>query len=136
MDLIYCKSCKFVKNSDEFYVSNQSRCKSCVKARVNQYRSDNIESIRRYDRERGLLPHRIKNSKETTAKWRKENPKWWSAQIILNYALRIGKVQKEPCFICGEKAVAHHPDYDHPLDVVWLCQSHHKQAHALSRKAA
>lgn len=29
----------------------------------------------------------------------------------------------------------HHPDYDRPLDVVWLCQPHHKQAHALVKDA-
>jgi hypothetical protein len=43
------------------------------------------------------------------------------------------------CFKCGiektpahdEKPEAHHPDYSAPLDVVWLCSAHHKQAHAL-----
>lgn len=43
----------------------------------------------------------------------------------------IGLLKKQPCWVCGEKAIAHHPDYDRPLDVVWLCQPHHKQTHAL-----
>jgi hypothetical protein len=41
-----------------------------------------------------------------------------------------------PCLLCGEKAEAHHTDYDMLLDVIWLCPAHHKQAHAMARKAA
>jgi hypothetical protein len=45
-------------------------------------------------------------------------------------ALRNGTLTKLPCFICGnEKVEGHHPDYDAPLDVVWLCRSHHMQLH-------
>jgi hypothetical protein len=32
---------------------------------------------------------------------------------------------------CESRPQAHHPDYSKPLDVVWLCDDHHKQAHAL-----
>lgn len=35
------------------------------------------------------------------------------------------------CKDCS-KPEAHHPDYANPLDVVWLCPAHHKQAHALT----
>jgi ribosomal protein S27AE len=35
-----------------------------------------------------------------------------------------------PCIRCGEaKSVAHHEDYDKPLEVMWLCQPCHKQRH-------
>jgi ribosomal protein S27AE len=35
-----------------------------------------------------------------------------------------------PCIRCGnEKSLAHHEDYDKPLDVMWLCQPCHKQRH-------
>jgi len=37
---------------------------------------------------------------------------------------------------CANKPEAHHPDYSAPLDVVWLCSAHHKQAHALCRKVS
>jgi len=48
-------------------------------------------------------------------------------------ALRDGKIIALPCFVCGLKAEAHHPNYDAPLDVIWLCPPHHKQTHALAK---
>lgn len=47
-----------------------------------------------------------------------------------------GKVQRQPCFICGERAEAHHPDYSQPLSVTWLCPQHHKDAHAIAANDA
>ena len=35
---------------------------------------------------------------------------------------------------CSKKAEAHHPDYDRPLDVIWLCPQHHKALHASLKK--
>lgn len=35
---------------------------------------------------------------------------------------------------CTEELEAHHPDYSMPLDVIWLCRTHHRQAHALVKK--
>ena len=61
--------------------------------------------------------------------WRKIFPERKNAQAKVFRALLSGKLTKQPCFICGEKAEAHHPDYSRPLDVVWLCPSHHREAH-------
>jgi ribosomal protein S27AE len=37
---------------------------------------------------------------------------------------------RTPCIRCGEeKSLAHHEDYDKPLEVMWLCQPCHKQRH-------
>ena len=44
-----------------------------------------------------------------------------------------GTITPEPCNVCGEKAEAHHPAYDRPLMVVWLCPSCHRAAHALTK---
>lgn len=52
------------------------------------------------------------------------------AKQIVRSALRNGILEKLPCFVCGEGNVeGHHPDYDSPLDVVWLCRKHHMQLH-------
>jgi hypothetical protein len=67
-------------------------------------------------------------------KWCKSNPVRRAAQIALGNAVRAGKVAPLPCFVCGDKAEAHHPDYSAPLDVVWLCSSHHKQTHAMAAR--
>ena len=44
-------------------------------------------------------------------------------------AIRKGEILKQPCIKCGLKAVAHHPDYSKPLEVIWLCKAHHGFEH-------
>jgi len=53
------------------------------------------------------------------------------ARKIYKYALRMGKLERGPCAVCGttENIDGHHTDYTKPLDVVWLCKEHHRQAH-------
>lgn len=43
--------------------------------------------------------------------------------------LKKGTIKKQPCEKCGKKAHAHHPNYDFPLRVRWLCPLHHMRAH-------
>lgn len=40
-------------------------------------------------------------------------------------------LERQPCFVCGsvERLHGHHPDYDQPMSVVWLCATHHNQLH-------
>jgi len=55
-----------------------------------------------------------------------------SAKNAVRYALRIGKIVKQPCFICGEvMSQAHHSSYaqDMRLNVTWLCPDHHNEIH-------
>ena len=41
-----------------------------------------------------------------------------------------GKIKRQSCEVCGsEKAEGHHPDYNKPLEVVWLCTEHHREWH-------
>lgn len=129
---MYCKTCNITKQAADFYVSNMSRCKECLKASVRANRLEKIDYYRQYDRLRASQPHRIENNFSQSQAWRNEFPNRRRAQGRVAHALRAGKLLRQPCWVCGEKAVAHHPDYDRPLDVVWLCQSHHKQAHALA----
>lgn len=40
-----------------------------------------------------------------------------------------------PCIVCKEpKSHRHHPDYDKPDQVIFLCRKHHSQVHKLSRR--
>ena len=128
---MYCKHCSTNRPPDGFYVNNKSKCKECIKAAATKFRNENIERIRAYDKMRASQPHRMANNFHQSQTWRQEFPNRRRAQGKVQHALRSGMLQKQPCWVCGEKAVAHHPDYDRPLDVVWLCQPHHKQAHAL-----
>lgn len=81
---------------------------------------------------------------EYTRQWRKEHPDYLKTYYSdkanslkrkvcskTNNAIFTGKIKKQPCIICGEKAQAHHRDYNKPFDIVWLCPIHHKKIHSL-----
>lgn len=142
-----CKLCGITKEAGAFYVSSPTRCKDCIKAAVNKHRQENLEAVRAYDRLRGGLPHRVQARAEyretdafkeshskANAKYRNEKPEWKFARNVLYAAVRDKKLLPQPCFVCGDKAEAHHTDYSRPLDVVWLCDQHHKQVHAQHRQ--
>jgi ribosomal protein S27AE len=45
-------------------------------------------------------------------------------------AIKSGKLDRLPCEVCGAgKVDAHHDDYSKPLEIRWLCRSHHKAHH-------
>ncbi|CAM0009381.1 endonuclease [Vibrio phage K367 g1] len=127
-----CFKCGETKPLTEFYKHKQmkdghvNKCKSCNKSDVSRHRSENIEKIRKYDRERGN-----RQPDGYIREWREKYPKKYRAQLMVNNHKRAGNLHQEPCEICGSsKSVAHHDDYDKPLNVRWLCQAHHKQWHA------
>lgn len=132
-----CFKCKVQKNQSDFYKHHAmadgylGKCKACAKADSKKNRDENIEYVREYDRRRSSLPHRIEKAKQICKKWRKDFPNRSNAHNALSRAIKRGLIVPLPCMICGLKAEAHHPDYDSPLYVVWLCSAHHKQAHAL-----
>ncbi len=53
-----------------------------------------------------------------------------AAKLVYNRAIANGRLVRGPCAICGKpNGVGHHENYDKPLDVVWLCPSHHRLRH-------
>lgn len=136
-----CFKCKTAKERSEFYAHPQmgdgllGKCKECTKQDATATRLARIEHYRSYDRMRASQPHRMALAKRIQERWRKQHPYRRHAHSALAAAVRAGKIIPQPCLICGEKAEAHHPDYSRPLDVVWLCSPHHKQAHAIARAA-
>jgi len=54
--------------------------------------------------------------------------------MLLGNAVRGKRVLPMPCLVCGKDAEAHHPDYSQPLDVIWLCDTHHKEVHKMARQ--
>lgn len=131
-----CFKCKSVKPLDEFYKHSQmadghlNKCKDCTKNDVSKHRSENLEKIRAYDRARGKTPKRIKLSAEVTKAWRKEDTRRAKAHNAVARAIRKGSLIRCSCQRCGNpKSVAHHEDYDKPLEIMWLCEPCHKQRH-------
>jgi len=137
------------KGFDSFYKHSRmsdgrlNKCIDCTKEDVKKHRQENLEKVREYDRLRGSMPHRVAARKEysktaayaeshraSTKRWMEKHPERKKASTSVNNAIRRGKLKKFPCLVCGnETSEAHHPDYSRPLDVVWLCTSHHQQVH-------
>jgi hypothetical protein len=132
-----CFKCLCEKPLEAFYKhammgdGHLNKCIECTKKDVKTHRQANIERVRLYDRMRASQPHRLANRIKYTEKYRKEFPNRARANAMVSKAVRAGHLKKQPCWVCGAEALAHHPDYSRPLDVVWLCQPHHKQTHAL-----
>jgi len=60
-------------------------------------------------------------------RWRERNPKATWAHSATRSPVYRGLIERQPCEECGaEKTDAHHPDYDRPLSVRWLCRKCHK----------
>jgi hypothetical protein len=57
-------------------------------------------------------------------------PERVKANRKVRYAILKGELTKQPCQVCDAiKVIAHHKDYTKPLDVIWLCELHHKELH-------
>lgn len=64
--------------------------------------------------------------------WREKNPLAYKAHHIFHRAKKRGEIEVgTECELkdefCSKVIQAHHPDYNKPLEVVWLCASHHKK---------
>ena len=144
-----CMKCGEVKPVDQFYRHKRmadgrlSKCKTCTKRDVRENRARKIEYYREFDRARSNLPHRVEaraaysqtqEGKEALRRgskaWGKRNPIKKAASVAVNNAVRDGRMTRQPCEVCGlAKAQAHHCDYGKPLDVRWLCTTHHAEWH-------
>lgn len=136
-----CSTCQVSKEKSEFQVRAASHdgltaaCKACLKdrdaARYAKERPMRLAAMQRYAQtERGKEAHA-----RAVAKWREDHANRRAANVLLNNAVKAGKVVPWP--VCAmptcktKKVEGHHPDYDRPLEVVWLCRKHHAAAHSL-----
>ena len=131
-----CFKCKAIKPLSDFYKheamadGHLNKCKECTKKDATSHRNNNLEKVRAYDKQRSKDKERIKQAAEVTRAWRQMDKRRSAAHSAVARAIRAGKLVRLPCTRCGEeKSVAHHEDYDKPLEVVWLCQPCHKQRH-------
>ena len=73
--------------------------------------------------------------------WRKKNPLTGElklreeVRLKTYYEIKMGRLIRKPCEVCGElKVEAHHDDYSRPFDVRWLCGHHHREHHMMQRR--
>ncbi len=71
--------------------------------------------------------------------WAYRNPEMKKSGDILREAVKNGKIERpKKCEICGGGngsivISGHHEDYSKPLEVIWVCNSCHKQLHSKKR---
>lgn len=126
-----CFKCGAEKPLTDFYKhpkmsdGHVNKCKECNKKDVRDNRKDKVEYYREYDSSRGN-----RQDASYMREYRQKYPKKYAAHMLVNNQVREGKLLKGVCEICcSEVTVAHHDDYDFPLQVRWLCQAHHVQWH-------
>ena len=143
-----CNCCGKEKELKDFY-SRYAKCKSCCYEVKKLYRqTDKGKEVRKQEAiatrlsgKKKLRQDRYKKTEkaktvakryETKRYSTKEGKARLAAKNAVKYALRVGKLVKEPCWICGEiMSEAHHPSYakDMRLAVTWLCSAHHNEIH-------
>jgi hypothetical protein len=105
------------------------KCHICGKRKTkrafhhNKHRSSGLASFCKMCARKRPYWHRRKDyfKKYVAGNKEKIRAKWKVA-----YALKTGKIVKNPCEVCGKTRVeAHHDDYAEPLNVRWLCHKHH-----------
>lgn len=93
------------------------------------------ERVQRQDRERW---HRDKPKRRALIYASKaRHPERAKARHAVSNAIRDRRLYRGPCAVCGvvidergRVTHGHHAfGYDRPLDVIWLCQRHHTEAH-------
>lgn len=68
------------------------------------------------------------------ARYKIAHPKKKRAHELVSKAIKSGELIRQPCEECQgvDHVIAHHDDYDKPLDVRWLCEDHHKEWHCIN----
>lgn len=105
-----CRKCKHREYMRRWYAANASTARSTATASRNR----RIEEVRAYDRARGFRVYDILKSK---------------ARRAVSHAVATGRLIRQECEVCGGHAEAHHDDYSRPLEVRWLCKTHHMELH-------
>lgn len=66
---------------------------------------------------------------------RHNSPEKVTARLLLQSEVIKGNIKRKPCEVCGILPTeGHHEDYSKPLEVRWLCKSHHMKLHHKLKK--
>ena len=114
-----CTTCKEQKPIEQFYRDKSKpggRSCCCRTCRLVQW-------ARTYAKNQHKIYGRV-------LAWRAKHPERRRAHKLVEKAIRLGEIIRQPCRVCSNpKTHAHHDDYSKPLDVVWLCSKHHIARH-------
>lgn len=142
-----CSKCKQIKPISEFYPHKrdgyQSTCKDCHReeGRVynrtpkrREYNKQFYEQLKSegYFKEYEQRPE-VKRRKAEQMREYIRAPKLRAKFLARWLAKRMtenGVIGQQPCAFCGNpNSQRHHPDYNEPLLIVWLCADCHRELH-------
>jgi len=129
-----CFKCNKFLAITEFYIHKMmvdgrlNKCKECAKHDVNQRYYKKPEFVRGYEQRRAKDPVRKAKVSFYQRTRRAKYPEKDKARNMVGNFKRDGKLNQQPCEVCGDnKSQAHHTDYNQPLKVNWLCFRHHRE---------
>lgn len=134
MTLFRCPRCGESKPSSGFH-KDKHRANGitayCAQCRNERFRQE-VPKNRAYHTER-VRRERAANPRGQRAAARRQaelKPKAVYAIGVIRNEIKRGRLQRQPCEVCGNKySHGHHDDYDKPLSVRWLCPVHHAEWH-------
>src|SRR5690606_38242802 len=108
-----CFKCHQDKPLSDFYKhpmmgdGHLGKCKECTKNDVRKHRAK-TEGPREYDRKRWAEnQERRDGSVSRCRKYREVNPEKYAAHSAVSYAVKSGKLKREPCTQCGATKTIH-----------------------------
>jgi hypothetical protein len=146
----WCSKCEQWTPISEFYKNKNNKdaydgcCKLCTTVTNNKWNENNPEkykAVRKkwYENNREKInatkrknyQNNIKKRNAIARNWRKNNSQKYNSHKTLNCTISRGELERDPCEVCGttKNIQGHHEDYSKPLEVNWLCASHHKKYH-------
>ncbi len=139
-----CFKCKEALPISEFYEhpmmadGRLGKCKKCAMADTRENRETNVERYRNYDRQRTKSPESRARRMRYQERSRKQDPRRWAARQKAGRAYKRGQITKKPCHFCGttECLEMHHPDYEQPLRVYWLCRIWHRKLDGMNKSGS
>ena len=130
-----CKGCQRLIPLSEFYQHGAMKdgylnfCKDCVRLRISAYRLRNVEQARAKESER----YYRKRDDEEFKRGRLKYMRGWRTPQKVKAHNDVRRRLKRPdaCSMCGKKCKVegHHPNYEKPLEIVWVCAMCHHQIH-------
>lgn len=130
-----CLTCSEIKSIDDFHLIDSgtrylSYCKKCSNLRImKKYYENREEALVKFKKRYENAEYRAKDI-EKSKRYYDKNPLKMKTRAKTRYLVKTGKLTKLPCKICGDVNVqAHHDDYNNPLQVTWLCKTHHAEHH-------
>lgn len=123
----YCATCKTIKDLMPQPYTRRT-LKDGTKTGSYMCRGCNAERGKRYRK----TATGAANFYKSTLNQNRKYPKKYKARCMVRDAIKNGSIHRpSECSACSKETTpdAHHPDYNKPLEVLWLCRQCHIGLH-------